>query len=135
MPFGTHLEDPQQVSGRIYGQRLHREDSQTVWVKIQTLPPGPRPHLALLLAAYLADGAAYYPNVWEAVARFRVETPPEFARAAVSELRELMRAGSDEASLAAAADAMGCDYNPTGDGMSYHDFLTGIERMLATPPA
>jgi hypothetical protein len=93
----------------------------------------PRPNLSTLLAAYFADGVADYPTVWDAVRAFQSESGEEVVRLALSELRGLIGEAVTEEGLRAAADEMSCDYYPLGDGMSYVEFFTALEKTLSQP--
>lgn len=60
------------------------------------------------------------------------ETPEQVARAR-ADAGTLLAEGLDDAALGARIRAMGCEYDPTRDGMAWGDWLHGVARRLEGP--
>ena len=95
------------------------------------LVDSPDPHIHMLFAAYLADGAIDFPTVWDAIRAFREENTPAFVAAALAELRGLLATASGEEELMALSDRLPSDYHPPGDGYTYTEFFRLLEDALS----
>ncbi|MHB0969999.1 MAG: contact-dependent growth inhibition system immunity protein [Thermoanaerobaculia bacterium] len=69
-------------------------------------------------------------TVEEVIERFISENPRSAIVETQHELDRLLGAVEDDAALASAVAAMGCEYYPPGDDRTYRDWLTAVASRL-----
>lgn len=87
--------------------------------------------LSTVLGAYLyQDWSFEYDTMWDAVRDFRDSEPAPVVAAVAVQVRRILDADHDEAELETVLDQLGIEYNPPGDGWTYRDWLTELEKFL-----
>ncbi len=83
--------------------------------------------------------SAYFHQDWSidhdtaeaVVAYYRESESEQTVAGAREQLSALLAQDLDEDELAEKVQSLGCEYDPTGDGGSYRDWLTGLAQSLS----
>ena len=89
------------------------------------------PTLQNFFSAYFhQDWAVEHESAEAVVDAWREGESDEYIARARDELDRLLARDLDDQALAAAVRALGSEYDPTGDGIGWRDWLVGIQRRL-----